>query len=460
MSKSFANRFEYWFRTLLPMPFTIAIILTVITFVAAFFFAPFQSDNRAIELLTMWEKGMWDKGLLVFAVQMMLILVLGHVLALSPIIDRWIKSALQFCTDTARSVAIVSFLTVLTGYFNWGLALVFGAIFARKVAEKAMREGVKLNYPLVGAAGYVGLLVWHGGLSGSSLIKVAEQGHLREMARTISPEKAALVPDLISFEQTVFSPMNLFVFAAVLIAIPSVLYIIGRKVSPSPITLQSHPEESQSQDLIGMERLDHSPIASRLVGAIILGFSLYKLIVFNRPDPLAFFTPNNINFTLLGLGILAHKSFHHFMVAVDQAIGGVSGILIQFPLYFGIMGIMQSSGMVEWISSFFVHISNSTTYPIFTFISAGIINIFVPSGGGQWAVQGPIIIQAASELDVSLSKCILAMAYGDQVTNMLQPFWALPLLGITGLKAREILPYTSLLFLLASIIFVAALLIF
>jgi len=155
-----------------------------------------------------------------------------------------------------------------------------------------------------------------------------------------------------------------------------------------------------------------------------------------------------------------HKNISNFLKAIDSAIVGASGILIQFPLYFGIMGVMNHSGMVNIMSNFFVSISNDITFPIFTFISAGIVNIFVPSGGGQWAVQGPIIIEAATELGVSIPKSVMALAYGDQLTNMLQPFWALPLLGITGLKAKEILPYTLILLLAGSIIFIGGLLIF
>ena len=109
---------------------------------------------------------------------------------------------------------------------------------------------------------------------------------------------------------------------------------------------------------------------------------------------------------------------------------------------------------------FFVSISNETTFPIFTFISAGLVNIFVPSGGGQWAVQGPIIVDAATQLGVSIPKSVMALAYGDQLTNMLQPFWALPLLGITGLKAKEILPYTLILLLAGIVIFIGGLLAF
>ena len=155
-----------------------------------------------------------------------------------------------------------------------------------------------------------------------------------------------------------------------------------------------------------------------------------------------------------------HKNISNFLKAIDSAIVGASGILIQFPLYFGIMGVMNHSGMVNIMSNFFVSISNDITFPIFTFISAGIVNIFVPSGGGQWAVQGPIIIEAATELGVSIPKSIMALAYGDQLTNMLQPFWALPLLGITGLKAKDILPYTMILLAAGVIIFISGLLIF
>jgi len=160
-----------------------------------------------------------------------------------------------------------------------------------------------------------------------------------------------------------------------------------------------------------------------------------------------------LNFLMLGLGIILHGNFKNFLKAVEEAIGGASGILIQFPLYFGIMGIMKSTGMVTMISDAFIAVATETTLPIFTFCSAGLVNIFVPSGGGQWAIQGPIVIESALSLGVPLPKAIMALAYGDQVTNMLQPFWALPLLGITKLKAKEILPYTLILTLNASLSF-------
>ena len=160
---------------------------------------------------------------------------------------------------------------------------------------------------------------------------------------------------------------------------------------------------------------------------------------------------------MLGLAILLHGNIRSFLQATQEAIGDTAGILIQFPLYFGIMGIMTESGLIHRISDFFVAVSTERTFPVFTFFSAGLVNIFVPSGGGQWAVQGPIILEAAQRLGVSLPKAVLALSYGDQLTNMLQPFWALPLLGITRLKAREILPYTLLFMFVGGVIYLGGL---
>ena len=149
---------------------------------------------------------------------------------------------------------------------------------------------------------------------------------------------------------------------------------------------------------------------------------------------------------------------HFFLNALDEAIGGAAAILIQFPLYFGIMGIMKDTGMVNEIAGFFSSIATETSLPIYTFFSAGVVNIFVPSGGGQWAIQGPIVLESAMNLGVPLNKAVMAFAYGDQITNMLQPFWALPLLAITKLKAREILPYTLIMMLVGIAVYISGLL--
>jgi short-chain fatty acids transporter len=435
------------FKALLPAPFTIAVVLTLVTFVLAYFLSPNQ--ETPLSLLNYWEKGLWNSPLLVFAVQMMLMLVLGHVLALTKTVSHWIDKVTLFCSNTAQAAAWVTSLTLLVSFFNWGLGLVFGAIFARKVGEHATKKNIPLNYPLIGAAGYSGLMVWHGGISGSAPIKIAEKGHFLE-------EKMGVI----SQSETIFSTMNISISLVLLIVLPSLMYLLGKKSESKIFKLNSAPIEEEKEEIQGAERLDHSNILAYVFGGMIILYCLYKALIFPQQLSLSFITPNFINLFLLGLGILLHKNFNHFLKGVNQAIGGASGILIQFPLYFGIMGIMNSSGLVGVFSDFFVSISNPTTFPIFAFISAGIVNVFVPSGGGQWGVQGPIIIEAASQLNVPYWKAVMALAYGDQLTNMLQPFWALPLLGITGLKAKDILPYSLLLLLLGGSIFVIGLLLF
>ena len=210
-------------------------------------------------------------------------------------------------------------------------------------------------------------------------------------------------------------------------------------------------------ELIGAEKLDKSPVFNKAVGASILAFVIYQLIAGPNAG-LRFFNPNNINLLLFALCLASHKSIEAFIHAIEAAIVGAGGILIQFPLYFGILALMKSSGLIEAFSNFIIDHSSPLSFPLFTFFSAGLVNLFVPSGGGQWAIQGPIIIQSSLELGIPLNKSILALAYGDEVTNMLQPFWALPLLGITQLSARDILPYTLVMFLTASSIFILGLL--
>jgi short-chain fatty acids transporter len=446
---SFSNKLGNIIKNFLPAPFTIAALLSLVTFLLAFFISDKTSeDSHVLEILSYWEKGLWDSKMTVFAMQMMLMLVLGHSLALTKPIKKLINKATYFCSNSARAAAIITFSTLIISLFNWGLGLIFGAIFARKVGEYATRNKIKINYPLIGAAGYSGMMVWHGGVSGSAPLKIAEEGHFLQ-------EKIGII----SQSQTVFSLMNIYISITLLIILPIAMYLIGKKSQSAIINLVEE-ESTKPLKITGAEKLDHSNIIAYLFGGIILIFSIYKALIIPDIISLKFITPNFINLLLLALCIIMHQNFYNFLMAIDKAIRGASGILIQFPLYFGIMGIMKYSGMIEIMSDFFIEISTKQTFPILTFLSAGIVNIFVPSGGGQWAVQGPIIVESAIKIGVSIPKTIMSLAYGDQITNMLQPFWALPLLGITGLKAKEILPYTLILMLIGSCVFIMGLLIF
>ena len=394
---------------------------------------------------------------MVFAYQMMLILVLGHVLVLSKPIERLIHRLTSFVKNTANAAFMVAFSTMLVSFFNWGLGLIFGALLARKVAEYAQANSIPLNYPLIGAAGYTGLMVWHGGISGSAPIKVSESGHLKDLMNGIGKESlAAQLPDVLSTSETVFSSWNLMIFAIVVIMISLLAYRLGKNTNPTELNLTTFKFKDHLDEVPrGAEKLDRSKLLSIGMGMLILIAFFVQYMPMVRSLNI---TPNMLNFFMLGLALILHGNFRNFLLAIEEAISDTSGILIQFPLYFGIMGIMGNSGMVSSISDFFVSISNDITLPIFTFFSGGLVNIFVPSGGGQWAVQGPLVLESALQLNVPLPKAVMALAYGDQITNMLQPFWALPLLGITKLKAKEILPYTLLFMFLGTAIYVIGLL--
>lgn len=444
----------------MPSPFTIAVLLTLLTIVLALVYTGDSSvQNNLVTILSHWENGIWNSGLLVFAYQMMLILVLGHVLVLSKPVELLILRITGLVSNSSNAAVLVALPTMLVSFFNWGLGLIFGAILARKVGEYAKAKGIPINYPLIGACGYTGLMVWHGGISGSAPIKVSENGHLQELMKgVVNPSILEKLPDTISTSLTVFSYWNLILYALVVLSITLLVYLMGKNSKATEIDLKPYQFQSlERKDLKGAEKLDYSKIMAMGFGVLILVVFMVQYLPALKTLNI---TPNMLNFFMLGLAIILHGSFKSFLMAVEEAIGDVAGILIQFPLYFGIMGIMVGSGMITGISDFFASISNSTTLPIFTFFSAGLVNIFVPSGGGQWAVQGPLVLESALKLGVSLPKSIMALAYGDQITNMLQPFWALPLLGITKLKAKEILPYTLLFMLVGCVIFVAGLLVF
>lgn len=449
---SITKTIETLFQKYIPSPFVIAILLTLLTMVLALIFTKNPSESsHPVTILKFWEEGIWNNDLLVFAYQMMLILVLGHVLVLSKPMSWIIDQITFYAKDTISAVILISVTTMLVAFFNWGLGLIFGAIMARKVGEASLQRGFKINYPLVGASGYIGLMIWHGGMSGSAPLKVAEEGHLATMMEGIvSPETLATIPEIITSQQTIFSWWNLLIFGILLLVIPFTFYLLARngKTTELPdFTTTKEVAESQEKN----DKLDHSKLLAIGFGFILL--STFFIQYYGKS-----LSPNMLNFLMLGLGIILHGNFKSFLKALEESIGGASGILIQFPLYFGIMGIMKSTGMVTMISDAFIAVATDTTLPIFTFFSAGLVNIFVPSGGGQWAIQGPIVIESALSLGVPLPKAIMALAYGDQVTNMLQPFWALPLLGITKLKAKEILPYTLILMAVGSAVYILGLL--
>lgn len=441
----FFSAYHRFFRRWVPSPLTLALGLTLVVAILAMVLTrPVGTGSLAYlgELSTLWFDGLWTPGLLAFAVKMMLMLVLGHIIALATparaLIDRLSAAA----HTTTRAVLITTVAAVAVSLFNWGFGLIFGAILAREVGLRAQRDGRAIDYPLVAAAGYAGLMVWHGGLSGSAPLDVNDPAHG-------FVGRMGVVP----VSETLFAPTNLVVNAVLILVLPVALVWLGKAVNRSaiPIIAERATDRPHDTPTAPAERFEASTGPGRIVGLLLLAIFVHQLI--RTGSALNGLNLNTVILLLLALAFLSHGSIRRFASALGRSIGDVSGILIQFPLYFGIMGIMNGSGLVDLFSRGLIGLSSGSTLPFFTFVSAGVVNFFVPSGGGQWKVQAPILIDAARTVGVEQARMVMALAYGDQLTNMLQPFWALPLLGITGLGARDILPYTLFIFLVGAVIF-------
>ena len=453
LSMRFISAYTTFFQRFFPSPFVIAVILSAVVFCAAWFFG--SADLSFGETSLAWYNGIWNSGGMVFLVQMMLMLVLGHVLALSAPVERLLNQLLLFANSSAKAIWLVCLISLITCWINWGLGLIVSAVLARKVGEAFSRDKKPLNYALLGAVAYSGMMFWHGGLSGSAPLKVAEEGHLQGL---LSGSGLTELPMTVPVTETLFTTTNVVGSILVLLFVPVIMvWVQGLFPESVPDVQSGEDQQGEEAQLSGLEQLDSSSWFAKTLGGVIVCVAVYQMAVSGKA--MGAINPNWINTMLLGLAMVCHQHLTSFLRATGTAVQGAVGILLQFPLYFGIMGLMKDSGLVGQIADFFVYHSTQSTFPIFTFISAGVVNLFVPSGGGQWLVQGPIVVQACSDFGIPISKGVMALAYGDQLTNMLQPFWALPLLGITGLKAKEILPFTLMLFVLGGLIYLGLLLV-
>lgn len=445
MIRAMGEYFTEWARKYMPDPFLFAILLSFLTYVLGIIF----TKSGPFDMILHWYKGFWE--LLAFAMQMCLILVTGYALATAPAVKRALNALSRLPQTNGGAIYLVTLCAIIAGYINWGLGLVVGAIFAKEVARQGALRKIPMHYPLLGAAGYMGLCLWHGGFSGSAPLLAATKGHFLE-------KEIGIIPVV----QTLFSPMNIGVFIVMIIALPFLARMLAPKDEKDflPIdkydpTLMADEAEAKKprSEYTTADKLENSRLITLLVCLGGLIFIVYHF--YTRGLDLNL---NIVNFIFLIVGLLLHGTPISYVRAITGAAGGCGGIILQFPFYAGIMGMMKYSGLVAVIAGWFVSISNATTYPVWTYISACLINIFVPSGGGQWAVQGPIAVQAAQTMQVSISKTLMAVAYGDQWTNLFQPFWALPLLGITRLRVRDIFGYTIAIMFVGIPIFVILLL--
>ena len=430
MVQSLANFFTRVMQRWLPDAFLFAIILTFVVLISGVV----VEDRSVNQMIDFWGDGIWN--LLTFAMQALLTLVTGYVLAKTPLVKRLLHLISGIAKTPGQAIVLMTFIALISGWINWGFGLIASGLFAREIAQRV--KGV--HYPLLVAAAYSGMLIWHAGLSGSIPLKIAvadgdSLGILLE-GRSIP------------VSETIFSSEVLTICALLILTVP----VVYRLMMPPPDQVIEIPEEIRDQeveniiplsDMTPAEKLENS----MLVSLLLSGMGLYYITCyFMDGGKLGL---NSLNMIFLMIGLLLQKTPANYLRALNEAIKSTTGIVLQFPLYAGIMGMMVSSGLAVSISEWFISISTVDTFTLFTFLSAGIVNFFVPSGGGQWGIQGPIALEAGAAVGVPASKMIMSVAYGDELTNMLQPFWAIPLLAITGIKAREIVGYTALVMVVA-----------
>ncbi|WP_104624775.1 short-chain fatty acid transporter [Helicobacter felis] len=412
----------------LPDSFVLVAILTFVVFVAVWIF----TGQSSLQIVQNWGHGAWK--LLAFSMQMALVLVLGQVLAQARAISWGLQKLAQIPKSPFGAIVLVSALSMVASLINWGFGLVVSAIFAKEMAKKV--RGV--DYRLLIASAYSGFVVWHGGLSGSIPLTLASGGE------ALSKSTAGILHGSIPASATIFAPFNLMIVGIILCGLPFLLAFIHPKnqdtIEVDPKLLEDAPQVPIEKPSTLAGHLEQSKFLSALLA--LLGFS-YIVAHFVQGGGLSL---NILNMIFLFAGLLLHKTPIAYIRAANEATKNATGILIQFPFYAGIMGMMVGSAesgasLAGLLSEFFIKIATPHTFALFTFWSAGLLNIFVPSGGGQWAVQAPIMIPAGLELGIKPAVTAMAIAWGDAWTNMIQPFWALPALAIAGLGAKDIMGY-------------------
>ncbi|KXG08940.1 Short-chain fatty acids transporter [Anoxybacillus sp. P3H1B] len=436
--KVLSNFFTVLVQRFLPDPFVFALILTAILFISGIIFTP----HSPLDMVHFWGDGFWD--LLAFAMQMSLILVTGHALASSPLVKKGLQNLAGVAKTPAQGVILVTLGAAIASLINWGFGLIVGALFAKEVAKRVPGS----DYRLLIASAYIGFLTWHGGLSGSVPLLAATPGNPMEKISGIIP-----------LTETIFTGFNLFITVSLLIVLPIMTRFMMPKshevVAIDPKLLaedQNNIPLAATSEKSFAVRMENSRILTYLIVALGYAYLIYYFVTNGFKMDV-----NTVNLIFFFTGLLLHGTPLSYMQAITNAARGTAGILIQFPFYAGIQGMMEESGLGGMITNAFISISNEHTFPILAFLSSGFINFFVPSGGGHWVVQGPFIMPAAASLGVDPGIAAMAIAYGEAWMNMAQPFWALPALAIAGLGVRDIMGYCVTTLLVSGIIFIVGL---
>jgi len=426
-------------RKYLPDPFVFAIALTLLTVLMAM-----GIEGQSLGQITReWGNGFWS--LLAFTTQMAVILAMGYVLATAPLTDRLLNRIVSHVHQPRTAIIVATLVGGIGSYLNWGFGLVIGGIVAKKLALKV--KGV--HYPLIIAAAYSGFTMYGLGLSASIPVLIATPGHplVNQMGT-------------VPLSETIFSAPMLITSLIIIVTLPLLNAWLhpraGERVIEVDPAIDKSTEPAPGSDLIEQNtiasKLNNSRLLSLLIGLLGMAYVVFHFVDGGSLDL------NLINFFMLFLGVLLLGTPAAYVAKLNDGIKTISGIILQYPFYAGIMAIMAGSGLVNTISHVFVDVATPGTLPFWGLISSFFINFFAPSGGGHWMIQGPFMIDAAKEIGSSISQTSMAVMLGNSWNDLVQPFWILPALALSKLKLRDVMSYTVIMMIWVGIIEIIAVL--
>jgi len=414
---------ERWF----PDPLVFALLGIVVVFV----FGLILRESPA-KLAVQGGKNFWS--LVPFTMQMVMIIIGGYVVASSPVVYRGIRALAGMPKNPRAAIALVALLSMLTSLISWGLSLIFSGVFVRELSHRV--KG--LDYRAAGAAAYLGLgAVWALGLSSSAAMMMATKSAI--------PPALYNITGLIPLRQTLFLWQSI-VMAAVLIVVSVIVAYLS---APGPenaktaesfgLTYEPLHTEAAPRTRPG-EWLEYSPLLSVVVAALLAWY----LIDFFRSSPqgaLAALDLNTYNLIFLTAGLLLHWRPRRFVRAVGDSVPATAGVLIQFPFYAVIFGMIVGTRISDWLAHLFITISTPGSYPLLVATYSAVLGVFIPSGGSKWVIEAPYVMQAAIAQHTHLGWVVQIYNAAEALPNLVNPFWMLPLLGMLRLKARDIVGY-------------------
>lgn len=415
---------EKWF----PDAYVFAVFAVVIVCAAAL-----AMGRSPTQVSVDFGKSFWN--LIPFTMQMAFVVIGGYIVAVAPPVRRVIDVLARFPKTPKVAVAYVGFMAMLTSLLSWGFSMIFAGILLREISKRV--PGV--DYRAMGAAGYLGLgSVWALGLSSSAALLMATKGSI--------PPALLNISGVIPLEQTLFTWQNLVMIVVLIVLSIWICYVSTPTAEHAKTAEMAGIVYTDSQEGIGTprtpgEKLEFSPLLTLVI--VSLGV-VYLFDVFRTKGALAALDLNTYNFIFIIAGMLLHWRPRSFLRAAAKAVPMTGGVLIQFPLYAGIFGVLMASGLNEVMAKLFVSISTQDTLPLIGGIYSAVLGLFLPSGGGKWVVEAPYLLEAANQLHVSLAWMVQVYNAAEALPNFINPFWMLPLMGLIGVKARDLAGYSTL----------------